>query len=190
MKNHIVPTLSATQNPLQRGFTAKTSPTNAAILITEGIAEAKDNGKSIAIITLDAENAFDKLVHDNLSANYTTINDDYWIRIRQLQTQATTKVKWKGKSSKGFTTMQGIRQAAKLSLTLYKAYNNQFLDVLRDKKIRAMIGTTYIGCPTVADDIALISDDSEDLQHALYIVQNETQKDKVTINASKNEVVL
>jgi hypothetical protein len=53
-----------------------------------------------------------------------------------------------------------------------------------------MIGTAYIGCPTVADDIALISDNPEDLQHALYFVQNETQKDKVTINASKNEVVL
>jgi hypothetical protein len=34
-----------------------------------------------------------------------------------------------------------------------------------------MIGTTFIGCPTVADDIALISDDPQDLQHALYIVQ-------------------
>ena len=32
-----------------------------AIIITKGIAEAKDNGKSIAIITFDAEKAFDKL---------------------------------------------------------------------------------------------------------------------------------
>ena len=86
--------------------------------------------------------------------------------------------------------MQGIRHGAKLSPTLYKAYNNQLLDVLRDKKIGVMIGTTYIGCPTVADDIALISDDPQDLQHELYIVQNETQKDKVTINTSKSEVVL
>jgi hypothetical protein len=54
VKKHIVPTLSATQNPLQRGFTAKTSPTNAEIIIAEGIPEAKDNGKSIAIIILDA----------------------------------------------------------------------------------------------------------------------------------------
>jgi hypothetical protein len=64
VKKHIEPTLSATQNPLQRGFTEKTSPTNAAIIITEGIAEAKNNGKSIAIISFDAEKAFDKLVHD------------------------------------------------------------------------------------------------------------------------------
>ena len=96
------------------------------------------------------------------------------IELDNFKAQATTKVKWKGKSSKGFTTMQGIRKRAKLSPTLYKACNNQLLDVLRDKKIWAMIETTYIGCPTVAYDIALISDDPEDLQHALYFVQNET----------------
>jgi hypothetical protein len=31
--------------------------------------------------------------------------------------------------------------------------------------------TAFIGCPSIADDIALISDDPQDLQHALYIVQ-------------------
>ena len=97
-----------------------------------------------------------------------------------LQTEATTVVKWKGKFSTGFLT-QGIRQEAKLSPTLYKSYNNQLLDVLRDNNIGAKIGTTctFIGCPTVADDIVLISYHPEDLQHALHIVHNETRRDKV-----------
>jgi hypothetical protein len=51
---------------MQRGFTAKTSPINAAIVTTEGINEAKDNGKTVSITTLDAEKAFDKLVHNIL----------------------------------------------------------------------------------------------------------------------------
>ena len=79
VKKHIEPTLSATQNPLQRGFTDRTSPTNEAIIITKGIAEAKDNGKSIAIITFDAEKAFDKLVHDKLFCklyHYNIIDDN------------------------------------------------------------------------------------------------------------------
>jgi hypothetical protein len=88
-------------------------------------------------------------------------------------------VKWKGKFSTGFLTQQGIRQGAKLSPTLYKGYNNQLLDILRDNNIGAKIGTTFIGCPTVADDIALISYHPEDLQHALHIVHNETRRDKV-----------
>jgi hypothetical protein len=48
-----------------------------------------------------------------------------------------------------------VKQGAKLSPTLYKSYNNQLLDVLRDNNIGAQIGTMFIGCPTVADDIAL-----------------------------------
>jgi hypothetical protein len=51
---------------MQRGFTAKTSPINAAVVTTEGINEAKDNGKTVSITTLDAEKASDKLVHNIL----------------------------------------------------------------------------------------------------------------------------
>jgi hypothetical protein len=66
IKDHIEPTLTKVQNPMQRGFTAKTSPINAAVVTTEGINEAKDNGKTVSITTLDAEKASDKLVHNIL----------------------------------------------------------------------------------------------------------------------------
>jgi hypothetical protein len=74
----------------------------------------------------------------------SNIYDDAWIVIRMLQTEATTIVKWKGKFSTGFFTQQGIRQGAKLSLTLFKSYNNQLLDILRDNNIGAKIGTTLV----------------------------------------------
>ena len=45
-------------------------------------------------------------------------------------------------------------------------------------------------CPTVADDIALISYHPEDLPQALHIVHNETRRDKVTINSTKSDVVI
>jgi hypothetical protein len=41
-----------------RGFTAKTSPINVAVVTTEGINEAKDNGNTVSITILDAEKAF------------------------------------------------------------------------------------------------------------------------------------
>ena len=108
---------------MQRGFTEKPSPINAAVVATEGINEANDNGKTVSITTLDAENTFDKLVHNILFRKlyHYNIDDDAWIAIRMLQTEATTKVKWKGKFSTGFLTPQGIRQGAKLSPTLYKS---------------------------------------------------------------------
>jgi hypothetical protein len=175
-----------------RGFTAKTSPINVAVVTTEGINEAKVNVKTVSITTLDAEKAFDKLVHNILFWKLYHYNkdDDAWIVIRMLQTEATTVVKWKGKFSTGILAQRDIRQGAKLSPTLYKSYNNQLLDVLRDNNIGAKIGTTFIECPTVADDVALISYHPEDLQHALHIVHNETRRDKVTINSTKSDVVI
>ena len=107
-----------------------------------------------------------------------------------LQTEATTKIRWKGTLSTGFIGRQAIRQEAKLSPTLYKVYNNQLLDILKENNIGDNIGTTFIGCPTVADDIALVSYTINDLQQALYIVHNETQRDRVTINSSKSDVII
>jgi hypothetical protein len=59
-----------------------------------------------------------------------------------------------------------------------------------DNNIGAKIGTTFIGCPKVADDISMILYHPEDLQHALHIVHNETRRDKVTINSSKSDVII
>lgn len=116
------------------GFTDKISPINAAVVTKEGISKDKDNGKTVSITTLDAEKAFDKLV-----LYHYIIYDDAWIVMRMLQTEATTKVKWKGKLRTGFLTQQGIIQQAKLSPTLCKVYNNQLIGVLREINIGAKI---------------------------------------------------
>ncbi|KAK3096776.1 hypothetical protein FSP39_003202 [Pinctada imbricata] len=52
--------LDLTQSKLQRSFTAKTSPLNAAFMVSEAIAEKTDNKENVALVTLDAEKAFDR----------------------------------------------------------------------------------------------------------------------------------
>jgi hypothetical protein len=116
--------------------------------------------------------------------------DDLWNFIRILQTESITKIKWRGKLCDIFFNRPGIRQGAKLSPSLYKRYDNQLLNTLTTHNARAKIGTTFIGAPTVADDIALIAFNPTDLQCALNIVANETAKDKVTINSSKSAVII
>jgi hypothetical protein len=51
--------------------------------------------KTISITTLDADKAFDKLVHNILFRKlyHYNIDDDAWIVIQMLQTEATTVVK-------------------------------------------------------------------------------------------------
>ncbi|WAR31736.1 hypothetical protein MAR_034278 [Mya arenaria] len=85
---------------------------------------------------------------------------------------------------------KGIRQGAKLSPTLYKAYNNDILDALDKSKIGAKIGTVFAGAPTVADDIALLATDPIDLSAALQIVHHFNCKDRANINTTKSEIVI
>ena len=59
-------TLDLHQNSLQRGFTAHSSSVNAALLITEACAEAKDTNTPLYMGFLDASKAFDVVFHDSL----------------------------------------------------------------------------------------------------------------------------
>ena len=62
--------------------------------------------------------------------------------------------------SDSFNIKQGVRQGGVLSTFLYQIYNNTLLKDLQKDNLGFSIGNTYVGCPTCADDIALLSDDS------------------------------
>ncbi|VDI79766.1 Hypothetical predicted protein [Mytilus galloprovincialis] len=62
----ISPDLDRLQNKLQRGFTKRVSPTNAALLLTEALADAKDRKKKVFVAFIDASKAFDVVWHDSL----------------------------------------------------------------------------------------------------------------------------
>ena len=46
------------------------------------------------------------------------------------------------------------------------------------------IGTTYVGCPTCVDDIALLGSSQEELQCMLSVALNHANRDRVTIHPS------
>ena len=48
----------------------------------------------------------------------------------------------------------------------------------------------FVGAPTVADDIAILSDTPSDLATALQTIHNFTKKDRSNINSSKSSVVI
>ena len=91
--------LDYTQNSAQRGFTAKTSPLNAAFIIEELKREAKDNNNELSIVLiLDAKSAFDVVDTDHLLRRLYQIgiNDKTWNIIHSLHDNAVSAVKWNG----------------------------------------------------------------------------------------------
>ena len=83
--------LDESQSKLQRGFTARTSPLNAAFLVSEAIAEHTGSKNPMALVTLYAEKAFYRVWYERL---FQKLYDDgihrkLWLIRRDLQAEGT-----------------------------------------------------------------------------------------------------
>ena len=74
--------------------------------------------------------------------------------------------------SDSFPISQGVRQGGILPTCLYKVYIDELLRIFKSKRLGLRIGTVYIGCPTCADDIALLALSPDELQLMLYEALN------------------
>ena len=122
-------------------------------------------------------------------------------------------MKWAGGMSESFNIKQDVRQRGVLSTFLYKIYNNTFLKDLQKHNLEFSIGNycycywyfplsqehsqrdqiygnTYVGCSTCADDIALLSDDSNELQCMLSTLNRYSVQDRVSIHPTKTKAVI
>ena len=76
-----------------------------------------------------------------------------------------------------------------LSTGFYKVYIDELLRILKSKRLGLRIGTVYIGCPTCADDIALLALLPDELQLMLYEALNYSKKNRYQIHPTKSCVI-
>ena len=101
----------------------------------------------------------------------------------------TSSVKWKGILSSEFSVKKGVRQGGVTSAPGYKIYTNNLLNQLHSQKIGCAVGTTLIPAPTLADDIAIISNDPVEGQSGQILLNQVDQYSnthRYTINPSKS----
>lgn len=139
--------LDVQQNSLQRGFTKNVSPTNAALLLTEAINEARDQGNLLFAAFIDASKAFDVVWHNSLLCKLyeSGITGCSWQLVHQWYQNLESKVKWENQLSCSFREEQGVRQGGILSPLLYKAFINPLLDWFKEKNVG--LKTLYILVP-------------------------------------------
>ena len=101
----------------------------------------------------------------------------------------TARVKWEGEMSSPFNICQGVRQGGILSTHLYKTYNNDLLTELESRCLGKFIGPLYVGCPTVADDVLLISENDAELQLMLNLSYIKSQEKRYHIHPQKSVIV-
>ena len=134
--------LDASQSRLQKGFTPGRSSIDAALILSECIAEAKNERKPLIVATLDAQKAFDVVDHKLLLRRLFLdgITGADWMLLRNMYTDLTSAVKWEGSLSSPFVIKQGVRQGRVLSTGHYKRYNHPLLIEIENKFNGAKIG--------------------------------------------------
>ena len=96
---------------------------------------------------------------------------------------------WKGETSQNFRVMQGVRQGGILSTGLYKVYINDLLLSLEKSGIGTYIGTTYTGCPTLADDLTLLNNQEHGVQDMLDITYRYANRERYIIHPEKSLII-
>ncbi len=95
-------------------------------------------------------------------------------------------VQWKGVDSREYSVQKGVKQGSIMSPHLYKVYINDLLQAMQHYQIGAFIGTKFVGVPTCADDILLLSNDPFQLQTMLDISYQYTQEHQYQVHTQKS----
>ncbi|XP_063427548.1 uncharacterized protein LOC134711049 [Mytilus trossulus] len=171
IRDRIQPRVLKDQNPTQRGFTAKSSPLNAGLVVEEVYRESVDSNQEFELVLLDAKSAFDVVVHSHLMRRlfHCGIDDTLWRIIQSMHWQSTSAIKWEGMIADEFPVSQGVRQGGILSTDLYKVNVNPLLNRLQQSGLGCKIGNVLCNTTACADDIALLGKRPPDMQVQINI---------------------
>jgi hypothetical protein len=178
------------QSSLQFGFTSGLSPSMAALLLSESVAETRDNGETLFVCTLDAVKAFDTVNHPSLMCKLfdADIDLESIAVIQSLYKDSASRVKWNGEYSDQFRILQGVRQGGVLSPQLYKSYIDGLLKQLEHEGDGMFIGATFVGSPTVADDVMLLAQTPLRLQFMLDTSTRYSKRERYDIHPQKSAI--
>jgi hypothetical protein len=168
-----------------------TGSNNAALLVSEAHNECKEEKKTLFLTTLDATKAFDVVFHESLFRKLYLdgVQGNLLLLLQEIYRIPETKVKWKGQLSTPFQLHQGVRQGSPLSTILYKRFNNRLLDNLQHSGYGFAFGSISCPAPTCADDVAIMSTDSNDQQALITGVDVYSNSERYGMNASKSATV-
>ena len=162
-------------------------------MLTEVIAESKDNKEPVFIQFLDARKAFDVVWHDGMlcSLHDQGITGPLWSLHSSLYDGIKSCVKWKGKISNDvIEDEQGLRQGGLTSADSFKTKENPLLNNIESSNDAYHIGATNVGAPTCADDIALCSRTLTGAKVLNELAVRDSCNQRYSYSSSKSKVMI
>lgn len=179
-------------NRLQRGFCSQASSINAAFIISEAIAEAKDCKQTLFTTYLDASKAFDVVFHMSMlvKLHHLGITDDLWQLYCSMYSNMSSQVKWCNLLSPHIVELQGVRQGGIPSTELFKARGDELLHMLSDSGLGYSIGAIDVSAPTCADDMTLLASSAINLQAMINLTSYDSSKERYSFSTTKTKIMV
>lgn len=142
---------------------------------------------------LDVRKAFDRVFRDGLwyKLYEEGVQGKMWRVLRNIYRKVESCVLVGGELSDWINVETGVRQGCVLSPLLYSIFINGLIKKLKSSGLGVKVsGEVTLECLFFADDIVLISENKENLQKLLDIVDKYSRKWRFEINPKKSEIVI
>lgn len=187
-----LPSNIVTPSPLQGGFQKGCSCQMTSFLLRESIYYAKENSSKLYVCFLDAQKAFDTVWHNGLfyKLHKAGISVEIMKSFMDMYTDMNSQVLYQGHTSTPFKVLQGTKQGGVSSPFMYISYINDLITQLASSSHGLVLYDVSCCCPTVADDMVLVSLSRNGLNAMLDICHQYSQKWRYKYNASKCNVIV
>ena len=126
---------------------------------------------------------FYKLAHLNIGGNFLRT-------IQSMYSNVQYSVKLQGGISRPFASTVGLKQGCVLSPSLFNLYMSDFPDIFDSTCDLVTLKDSNLSCLMFADDVVLMSESSQGLQHCLNRLASYCNKWNLTINTSKTKIII
>ncbi|MES9880824.1 MAG: reverse transcriptase family protein [Sedimenticola sp.] len=179
-------------NKLQGGFQKQIGCVMTSLMLKECIHFAKEHDSKLYVCFLDVKKAFDTVWHAGLFVKLFR-QGVKWYELKAVMNMyegMSSCVKSRGYQSDWIQILQGTRQGGVCSPFFYLMYINQLLCELESSDIGFVMYNVNGCCPTVADDMILMSYSKFGLQNMINMCNSYSNKWRYQYNASKSAVVV
>ncbi len=179
-------------HPLQGAYQAERDALTTAFAIDESIKHCCEENDKVFACYVDVSKAFDKVwINGMLFKLYynVKIKGKCWRLIKSWYSDMEEYVFFRGKRSKPYTILQGVRQGGVLSPWLFLLFIDDMIRELENLASGIVIQNLSVGSPMFADDLTLMSRLKRGLDCMLAHVHHYSLKWRLTFNEKKTVVL-
>ena len=179
--------LSDTQN----GFRKGRSTVDHIVTLTSIIETRKLKHQPTCTAFIDFKKAYDAIDRTLLftKLNHLGITGHMYNALSSLYDSVQCCLRVNGLKTKWFTVNCGLKQGCNLSTLLFNLFINDLVDTINSTNIGIDIDGESVAALLYADDLVMLATSEQDLQIILNVLNDWCDKNRMTINENKSNVV-